>query len=351
LLESKTIHKNSTIWENHYPEYTVPIFVRRKTKNVSDLIASIALCGPCSIRDCAKFVRTKSKEKKFTENNKEIKFRGLIKGTSKEGKNYDGLISQGYVIDTGKITSQQNRPIHRYVLTLKGCLLAIGYQFDDDELASFIKSAARNHLYFSYLKKISEETSISFVKEIFILPIQTMIKKGKITLDDDIMFYFSNLADASEYALYTKLTNIQKEFFDPKKNNKITLSEFEKHTGNIEIEVLMKNTFYFQQPTEDWIDRIVNYFYNKDDDLEFYESYCDGIHETRLLYEVMSRIHSAYYAAINLGYAAKQTNKLPPHSKRWKLHYKFDKPLKYPPISGIETITAAQLEEYQKRHK
>lgn len=352
---------NPPIWTTFYSKNRVPIFVGKRYKHTMDLLAGLSVNGPCTTRDVAKYVleNTRSYEyrpvRDLESGNLAKNYNNLIndRRASKKPWSWFGLLSQGYVIKIAERLNEKNATTYAYTLTPKGCLVALGYRFNDDELTSFIKSATRNHMYFAYINNILAETSISFVKEIFFDPIYEIIKKDRISLDDDIEFYFSNIAEAIGHALYQRYIKVldadydrivktvhdeiesDKRFDLVDTRDKLRLEssmisrEYDRQTAGKslpedgEIEILMKKTFYAQINFDDWVDRMTNYFYPNEDDMIFHRD-CSDKSDVRLLYRVMYNIHNAYFDALSVG-TPKLTNRLPPNSKEWKLRYKYNK--------------------------
>lgn len=320
--------KNTPLWQTRYPKNMVPLFIGRKYKHSSDLLAGLSLKGPCTTRDVAKYVlkntptyeygHVRDRDSSILAKN----YNNLINDKRFNKKRWLGLLSQKYVIKVDEILNEKNATAYFYALTTKGSLVALGYRFNDNELTSFIKSAASNNMYFAYINNILEKTSISFVKEIFFDPIYEIIEKNRISLDDNIGFYFSNIAEvigAALYRRYEKVFNadslIDERYFFYMRGKPLPEDN--------EIEILIKNTFYAQINFDDWIDRMINYFYPDENSLSFYRGCSDGA-DVRLLYKVTYSIHSAYFDFLGIG-TPKLTNRLPPNSKKWKLHYKNNK--------------------------
>lgn len=347
---------NAPIWATAYPKHRVPIFMGKRYKHTADLLAGLAIKGPCTTRDIAKHVLENTPDYEYRPvraGNLAKIYNNLINDRGASKKRWSGLLTQKYVIKVDERLNEKDAKTYVYTLTLKGCFVALGYEFTDDELTSFIKNVARNNMYFAYINKILAETSISFVKAIFIHSIQTIMKKGRIFLDDDINFYFSNIADITGTALYQRYIKVLNADYDRIKESvhaeiesmkdidsldmrdkfwlesSMVTREYHRQTvgkpipKDEEIDTLMKKTFYAQINFDDWIDRMTNYFYPNSDDLEFHTEYSDG-NDKGLLYRVMQEIHHSYFNVFSMG-TPKFTNRLPPNSKRWKLHYRNNK--------------------------
>ena len=238
------------------------------------------------------------------------KYNGIIRdryekksGKKKLNKKYPGLIKNNYVIQTGsKIVVRKKTPT--YFLTLKGCFFALGFELNKKQLSLLINNASTNHLFFYFLKLISEKTSFEIVKEIFILPIKDLIRRKRVDLSDEMYLNFGIIADAIGITLYEKRKNLfisKKSFWDDPEFN--------------QIEELRKLIIYEQNPREDWYDSIVEFYYDNDDSLEFYEDFSEGQFEMSLFQKVMYQLLHGYHEAVPEDVPHKSGFKLP-RSKR-----------------------------------
>ena len=194
-----------------YPNSCVPVFQNKQRQNTIEIISALALLGPSTTHDMAKFIIKHNTRSKYL-NYRDVKKRAgtiyqRIKDRSIKNKNYLGLVSSGYLFKVGEKINSKNLGVSYYFLTLKSYFLLLGFEFTNQELQCFIDNAARNSVFFGYLRKIMKETSVSFVKELFIIPIQNEIKKGKIILDDDIRFYFGVIPDLLSHSFVMMNTN------------------------------------------------------------------------------------------------------------------------------------------------
>ncbi|MCA2004006.1 MAG: hypothetical protein LDL06_04490, partial [Candidatus Nitrosotenuis sp.] len=83
------------------------------------------------------------------------------------------------------------------------------------------------------------------------------------------------------------------------------------------IQNILKHTFYVEKPTSDWNDFVIEYFYPKDEDREFFLEFRDGeFNEAKLLYRIMRAVHFGFFSALKVE-APAQTQKIP-YSKKWK---------------------------------
>ena len=167
-----------------------------------------------------------------------------------DDKILQGLISKGYV------TRVQNyeKP-KEYLLTLKGCVLAVGYEFDDLDLNCFIENASKNHLYFAYINSILNKTSTSYVRKIFIDPIRDLLNQGIIQFDKNIIYFTSVIAESSGWSLTQNLKD-----------------EFRKE--------LINNTYYSSKRRKDWKQFMIEHFYKNSKSEEFYHLNCSEKNES-----------------------------------------------------------------------
>lgn len=343
------------VWKTNFTQKTAPILIGKKRKHASDFVAALALLGSSTTREIARFVLSKSPDYKFDKVRsrdamiREQIFYNLLHGRLRKDRSdekYPGLVTERYVVNVGTKLNTKKKNVSLYTLTLKGCFFALGFGFEDTELILFIKNAAKNHIYFAYVNYILQKTSTSFVRSVFIGPIQRLIKKSRISLYDDIVFFFSNIVDETEYELHYKMTGAL-EFWGEYIAKKYP-QEFKELQTKKEIEVIIDNTFYSEKERgPDWIDRMINYFYPTNEEQEFYEKYSDGNIEMNLLYKTMSRIHFVYFSTNNLGKIPRQTNRLPSHSENWKEHFQKKNTVQVP----SKLMNGLEYEKYLKRNK
>lgn len=316
---------NGTIWKNWYPKHTVPILVGKQATNCTNLISALALNGSSTTRDLAKFVlrNTSTDEYHVNPSGKdaqklERRYYNLINGRlrkktgrKKSAEKYPGLLEKGFIIKTGeRRTGKRLAPL--YFLTLKGCFFTFGFGYTDDEKIKFIENTASNHLFFAFVKEIFESINIRFVNEIILDPIKKQIEKGKIFLDEDIGFYFSNIAETIGNTVNEKLSRI---VIDCSKNwPKRKLDDYPKFEY---FEKLAELILFERNPRPDWSESITELFYPTDEKNYFYKSYSNGGLETNLLYKVMREIHYAHYEAFTFD-APKRSSRKIPHTSHWK---------------------------------
>lgn len=318
---------SSSLWSTIYEPKTVPILTGKKRQHVIDIIGALAICGPSTTYEIAQFVlsknfsageskeRTRETPKLASEYLRLLERRLAYQHAGKKlDKYYPGLIQHGFVKKVGTKTSQRGNPVGIYFLTLKGSFLAMGYRFSISDLKKAIKNAARISLYFSYIEAVLDKTSYGFAKRIFINPLIIVIKRSRIFLDDDIAFYFSNIAERTSHALSKEFATAFALFYQ----TDIELSTVLKKIG---IEDLLDETRYTINSKEDWIDSLIEEYYHKDKQEEFYRSNTDELYESRLVYSLMRAIHFTYYENLEIRPPSYSRKKIP-RSKRWKEHQK-----------------------------
>jgi hypothetical protein len=322
-------------WENAFDSKT--IFVNKGKKNIHSIqiLASLALLGPSTTREISKFVITQSENyphQKIRDIDSRIveqMFLRLIDGrqSKKTGKRkslekYPGLESNYYVRKVGK---REERDSNLYTLTLSGFFFALGFDFNEENFKKFLNNAANHHIFFGYVKKISETTSIPFVKKIFLDPVREIIEKNRITLDENISFYFSNIAES----IGRKLDVVKGSDFEP-------IDDDEDVERLHRIKEIEKWTYYDDRATSDWYDAMIDIFYPNENEREFFVEYAhDGI-EKNMLYKIMQKIHLVYF-----GYGGnsipRRTQNIPVSSK-WKEKVRWHPKYKNP-------------RDYDKKHK
>lgn len=231
-------------------------------------------------------------------------FKGRLKDRidNSSNKTYPGLINEGYIVE---IQNEKVKQGPKHTLSLKGCLFACGLNFSNKETVQFIKNSAMNHLFFHFLYKTYEKTSLGFIKEIFLNPILDLIKRKRIDLDDDIYLNFGIIADTIGMTLYKKRSSLLKKQAYMSENR-----EFE------QIETLRKLIIYDYNPREDWYQSIVDLYY-KGNARDFYEEYSEGNFEMSLFHKVMYQLLHAYHEAVPEPIPIRSGFRLP-HSTAWK---------------------------------
>lgn len=298
-------------WKNKFPRDSTTILKWKKSKSNTEIIGALGLLGPSTTTEIARFVLSVTKTGEYVHiRGRDVSIRegmyhkliyGRIKPTKKKSaERYPGLKSERFVGITKKEFNSKKIKIPKYFLTLKGCFFAMGFDFSDFGLENFLKGSSRNHLFFAYIYKIMQSTSVKLVRILFFEPIQNMIVRGRITLDDDISFYFSNFTEA----ISRRLMEFMEEY----------------HMESKQIGSLMKCTFYDENVSSDWQQTMIEYFFPESDAMDFYMDYSDPL-DAALLFQSMKAIHFGYHHSIGLG-IPKRTQKIP-YSKEWREHKKF----------------------------
>lgn len=292
------IPENGILFNRYYKE-TAEIYERGSgKKRAFELMMSLALCGPSTTSEVVEFVLKstyyqnlpKGEIKKNTlrdDYNRIIQNRFEKKsGKRKIGKKFPGLLEKRYVIQTGhKIVGKKKTGL--YFLTLKGCFFVLGFDLNDEQLACFIKNSARNHLFFYFLKELLQHTSVKFVREYFVEPIQDLIERKRIDLSDEMYLNFGLIADVLGITLYEK----RKAFF-------VWSKGLWDHPTFNEIEELRKLVIYVRNPRKDWYRSIVEFYYKDDDELDFYLDYSEDQFEMSLFNKVMYQFLHGYHEAV-----------------------------------------------------
>ena len=300
------------IWSSSYSRNTAKILTSGKSIRSKQIIASIAYLGPCTTRDMAEYILEKSPsylEKPLRKGDLRslrtvCKNRLRDKFENSTGKLYPGLIKEGYVVEV----KEKRWPKH--VLSIKGCLFACGLNFSDKEIIQFIKNSGMNNLFFRFLYKTYEKTSLDFVKEIFLNPILDLIKRKRIDLDDDMYLNFGIIADSIGMILYKKRKALIKN-----RKQSIKDKKFFK-----QIETLRKMIIYDIKPRKDWYESIVDLYYKKKA-RDFYDDYSEDQFEMSLFNKVMYQLFHGYHEAVPEDVPEsipKRSGFRLPHSKAWK---------------------------------
>jgi len=289
------------IWNLQYPRHTVPILKRKRTEDLLNFLAGLAICGPGTTTEVAKFVMHKEENSsKFHYSptharEKEGVFFNIIRDRPKANSDekYVGLESRGFVKKGYKI-NEKNKRVPFYLLTLKGCFFALGFEFDENDMCKFIENAARNHLYFAYLNILIHKTSFSFVKEMFISPFQKLIKDGRIILNGSVNFYFPNMMYVTIMMFQDKLNKatMQWHIADPGGLKDLEWEDFE---GSKEIIAVIKN----MPPLQEIIveeESVIRYLYPTKDAYDFYMKYSNKRLSEISLLSIILEIQKMYNA-------------------------------------------------------
>lgn len=300
------------VWTNLYSREATWVLFDKKWRHASDLLAGNALLGPSTTWQVANFVVSNSVDGTRNVRTRDGIYRDLINARKKKSedtiqKESLGLSAKGYLFDLGTFKNEKNNKVHKYFLTLKGCLFAFGFDFSDSKFRDFVNHASRHYLFFAYLKSIMEKTSIRFVRKIFQKPIQALIKKNRIMLDDDFELNFVLIAEKIGESVYKNLFSLHDRY------NKFysidyPMKGFDQYSK--EYIELIKNTWYDNPTKTDWIQNMKEHFYTNEDDYEYHVSYGDDKFDPKLTFKVMDRVHHGYYSVFEMGIPSKHVQKL-----------------------------------------
>ncbi len=313
-------------WNNMYQKENSVILQGKKSRHLVEIMVALALNGPSTTRQMAKFTLENLPNYKYKyvrskeSSNLEKMYNRLLTGTERKktgrrkfDERYPWLIEEKYVLKTEIIRNQKNNDVQTYFLTLKGCFFALGFTFNNKETLQFLENAARNHLYFSYINKIAKNTSHAFVHEIFFMPIHNMIKKDRLSLNDDISFYFSNFVESHSNAVHKIIERVFK-YIDHNQNF------YENRMGK-RIEFLRKCTFYEENSTTNLEEFMKENLYKNSENIDYFEEFEDKSYEFNFLFRTMKAIHFGIFGAFGFG-IPKRTQRIPT-SKRWKEYQKY----------------------------
>jgi len=305
--------KYEPVWENIYPKNSV---LKGKTKKVtSDLLAAIALLGPCTTFDIANLVfqkETKSPHVALPYLEAKTRagvYKNRIRTRYSNGKKHPGLVSQDFVKEVGKKNNVKKTYPPLYFLTLKGCLLALGFKFTKSELETFLENAAKHYLVFAYFVKVIRKTSYTFFTAHFLYPIKYLIKNNKITLDKDLDFNLSTvlIAEMIGAEIYKELE--KKVFwynkFEFEGHKMKSFEHYTKHYIS-----MMECTWYDNRSKERWLRNMVRYFYPDPNDFDYFISHQDLNYDYSFLYKLMDRIHHGYWLALDYPVPPRYTQRL-----------------------------------------
>lgn len=384
------------IWTTIYPEKSIDVFKGKKQENTVDLLGTLAINGNGNTADIANFLNNTrfpkdAKENKNKEEKKPIQFQyelsdmnkgqlilkyknylqnnfnRLLTGRldythagkkikeNKKPKRYPNPIDLGYVIITSAPENTKRKNIKKYFLTLKGFFLVSGYELNNEELEKMINNASKVSLFFCFIKTVMDNSSVDFISEIFIKPIQKVLLRSDMFQGGSMDFYFGNFADAISISLHKKINKTietrKKDILDKPVSyfyKKITLDyrqlhptkktqdliylkikdelkdadDILSHLKKEGIESLMDYVFYSDTPREDWYDSLFDYFYPSEESSSLFLQF--GYDEKSLMNKVMNSI-SLTYAYYDYG-LLKYTPKKLPRSKAWKRNQAYKKP-------------------------
>lgn len=300
----------------------VPELRGKKLRHSLEIIAALALNGPCTTREMAKFTNSHSTDYSNTElkgaNSVSVTeriFRKLLLGIDRNNKKrndkpsrYPGLLDQGFVESTEEYLNEKNRPVKKYFLSLKGCFFALGFRFTDTEMSLFLKNASYNHLMFAYLNRIAKDSSVNLVSELFLGPIKDMIRKGLLNCGQlvSVMSVFEPIQ-----------MNIAKKIsarFEMDSSDESYDKAWDYH--DYVQQKIFRHTFYTEKPTTDWLYFIIEYFYPSEKERMEIEIHDRKLVEAVNLYRLMKAAHFGYSRGMAIE-ASTRTQSIP-YSKRWK---------------------------------
>lgn len=306
------------VWGTVYPYRTVDVFVGKKKKHTMDIIAGLAINGSSTTTELAKFVIYRDKEylgsgvklSEIPSQRGQSYYRRIVWAEHKKtgGKELSEknptLLDLYYVRRVETIVNKKNKEIQRYALTLKGCLVALGFNFSDKELKSFIDNASRTHIFFAFLKNVTNNTSISFVRKLFVEPIKLRIRKKLFVFNknDFVQIYSSNIANFISKKFYSIIhfavvKSVKKDIpLDEIKEMKNVNELMNKIIYNKKIEYADFDPRY----TQEIRDELVSKYFPEDKDAEYFYRYSEH-YEVGLLCMVFRQLHYAYYGAGELG--------------------------------------------------
>jgi hypothetical protein len=385
------------IWTTVYPEKSIDVFKGKKQENTVDLLGTLAINGDGNTADIANFLdnirfpkdteenKNKEEEKplqfqyELSDMNKgqlQLKYKNYLRNNfnrlltgrldythagkkikeNEKPKRYTNPMDLEYVVITSTPENIKGKNIPKYFLTLKGFFLVSGYELNNEELEKMINNASQVSLFFCFIKTIMDNSSIDFVTEIFIKPIQKVLLRSDIFQGGKMDFYFSNFADAMSESLSKKMHGIDEKMRQDIMNkpdsyfSKTITSEFMQfhHTKsfselirikkNLEvvdrddllyqfrvagIESLMNNVFYSSKPKEDWYESLVDHFYPTEESKTLFLKF--GYNSEKYLMNKVMYSLSQTYAFFGYGFLPYAENKLP-RSKAWKRNQAYKKP-------------------------
>lgn len=343
--------KNQDLWSNEFPYGKIPIFVGKKKKYVSEIIASLELLGASTTTEISNFVLSHPKsDRRGTEITKsEIQNRSKIfnklitgrmdkkTGRKKLGK-YPGLVDYGFLKKIDVKKSKKNIDTNVWFPTFKGHIVALGYAFDDSELIQFLNTASTNSLFFAYLRDLTNVTSINTVRILFLDPISELIKNGILDLNNDLRY--SLWIIALQIGLEIEKTIINTSNIIYHSNLKKEIKD-EASSDLKSIEVVMDNT-WFDLSDIKWKEKMLDLYYSSNLEKFFYISHSSSL-DVNFLYNVMQNVHQSYYATFGERVPSKYQQKIPISIRRNKKYEnkKYDVP------RGV-FMTGLELKKFEK---
>lgn len=345
------VQKNQELWSNEFPYGKIPIFVGKKKKHASEIIASLELLGSSTTTEISSFVlsygKSEGERKEITKS--EIQNHGKIfnklimgrldkkSGRKKLGK-YPGLVDHGFLKKIDIKKSKKNIDTNIWFPTLKAHITALGYNFNNSELVKFLDNASTNSLFFAYLNNLIDVTSINTVRMLFLNPISELIKNGILDLNNDLRY--SLWLIPFQIGLEIEKTIINTNNIIYHSNQK---QEIKDRAASVlkSIENIMDNTWYDSSFSK-WNEKMIDLYYKSDLEKIFYGFHSDSL-DVQFVYNVMQHVHQAYYATFGEKIPSKYQQKFPIPIKREKRFAKSE----YDVSSGI-FMTALEREKFKK---
>lgn len=310
--------KNDYIWLDFFQKNSISIFKGSKRKNVHDIILGLAINGSSTNSTLAKYTLSKeysSKNLEDYQNNLPLRtneYHRLLNGT----KGRINLSKTKFIKQIGTKLTEKKINTRFYNLSPFGYFIALGLDYSDDELKLIIKNASAISLYFSYVNRIMEQTSLEFVKKIFITPLKSVLSMI-IDFENDLLFYYPNVAELTYRAVYAEIVKISSKFFEAEaKPELVDTSEF------IPIELLMDETIYASKTKDDFHSFLIEHFYKNNLDNDFYREHSTDMEDLRLVTLVMKAVHCAYYESQGYEVPSKSKIKIS-RSQEWKKYKRY----------------------------
>jgi hypothetical protein len=318
VIPLSKLSKNDYIWLDFFQKNSISIFKGSKRKNVHDIILGLAINGPSTNSTLAKYTLSKeypSKNLEDYKNNLPLRtneYHRLLNGT----KGRINLSKTKFIKQIETKLTEKKIKTGFYNLSPSGYFIALGLNYSDNELKLIIKNASAISLYFSYVNRIMEQTSLEFVKKIFIDPFKSVLSMI-IDFEKDLIFYYPNVSELTYRAVDAEIVKILSKFSEAEaKSELVDTSEF------IPIEFLMDETIYASKTKDDFHDFLIEHFYKNNRDIDFYREHSTDMEDLRLVTLVMKAVHFTYYESQGYKVPSKSRIKIT-RSKEWKKHKRF----------------------------
>lgn len=392
MYQEQNVENVSPFLQIILPDSKVAPFRYGKKLKISQIIRSLAMLGPSTTYQMGHHVRNVYEGSDYSD--KEFKttqyyasrYSKLLTGRNDHyldsaekvfPDHYKGLVKDGYVVKTGKISGEK-KEVEQYFLTFKGILLSMCFNYGEKELSNVVQNISQYSIYFKFIEKIMNETSIALVRSIFIEPLRSVLKHSDIFLGQDMRFYFTNIAEYTSHELTNKMQQIEKrrieelldkpieyygslitledrEKFPKASLTDLALSKMHEEELNIEkmiegfqkggIETIIDNLYYYEKPYPDWFELLIERFYKTKKARDTYRRFCYE-YELDLIWKVMQGLHFTYYHNIQKT-APRAPRKKLPRSKVWKkLREKKERLTNIPDGK----MTSRELFEWQQKH-